>query len=64
MLFREFTELTKLKEGPFGIPIPIASKIMNPTLVLLPMIVFKSNLHRLGQGGGYYDHTISELRKK
>lgn len=37
---------------------------MNPTHILLPMIAFKTNLHRLGQGGGYYDHTISELRNK
>lgn len=53
-----------MEEGPFGIPIPIASNIMNPTHILLPMIAFKTNLHRLGQGGGYYDHTISELRNK
>ena len=37
---------------------------MNPSVILLPMIAFKSNLHRLGQGGGYYDHTISDMRNK
>ncbi|MEH0831822.1 5-formyltetrahydrofolate cyclo-ligase [Anaplasma bovis] len=34
-----------------------------PELLLVPLIAFDDQLHRLGFGGGYYDSTICFLKK-
>ena len=34
-----------------------------PDIIFVPMVGFDKNLNRLGYGKGYYDRTISKLRK-
>ena len=34
-----------------------------PEIIFVPMVGFDKNLNRLGYGKGYYDRTISKLRK-
>lgn len=51
-------------EGEFGIPQPKNCKKANLTdadVVLIPLLAFDKNGHRLGYGQGYYDRLISEL---
>ncbi len=49
--------------GKFGISCPPShlSEIM-PDVLIVPMVAFDEDGHRLGYGGGYYDATIRHLR--
>jgi len=53
-----------LIEGPHGIEMPAPeAELLSPTVVLVPMLAFDVEGHRLGYGGGYYDRSIEKLRK-
>jgi len=53
-----------LKINKFGIPEPISSKkIINPDILLVPLVSFDSELNRLGYGGGFYDRYIEKIEK-
>lgn len=39
------------------------SEILIPEIIICPMLSFDSNMNRLGYGGGFYDRSISFLRK-
>ncbi len=56
MEFRQWGVDEPLHMGPFGMVQPCAaSPILNPTILLCPLIAFTQNGVRLGQGGGHYD---------
>jgi 5-formyltetrahydrofolate cyclo-ligase len=57
-----FSDLLKINK--YGIPEPETKKIVNPDVLLIPLVAFDKNLNRLGYGGGYYDRLIKELSKK
>jgi 5-formyltetrahydrofolate cyclo-ligase len=47
-----------------GARAPAASAaIVRPDLVIVPLLAYDASGGRLGQGGGYYDRTISQLRE-
>ena len=35
---------------------------MTPSVLLVPMLAFDRDGHRLGYGGGFYDRTLASLR--
>lgn len=35
-----------------------------PTVILAPLLAFDKQYNRLGQGQGYYDHTLQHLRQQ
>lgn len=41
---------------------PISGKIVQPDILILPLLAFDSTLTRLGMGGGFYDRTIEFLK--
>ena len=49
--------------GPLGTlhPSPDAP-IVEPDVLLVPVVAFDGQGHRLGRGGGYYDSTLAALR--
>lgn len=47
--------------GPWGIPAPVERKPVHPTILLIPLLGFDLNGHRLGHGGGYYDRTLATI---
>lgn len=51
-----------LVAGPFGIPQPIDAPAVTPTVILVPLLAFDAQGHRLGYGGGHYDRTLAALR--
>ncbi len=65
LIFRCWQPGVTLDVGPFGTshPSPRAA-LMAPTILLLPLIAFDNTGHRLGYGAGYYDRTLSALRRE
>lgn len=61
--FRRYCPGDKLRGGPYNTKEPLKSAdIVNPDIVLLPMLAFSRNGYRLGYGGGFYDRTLQKLR--
>jgi 5-formyltetrahydrofolate cyclo-ligase len=62
--FRSFALGDKLKRGAFGTREPLRSAaLVTPDIVLLPLLAYARDGHRLGYGGGFYDRTLASLRK-
>ena len=62
--FREWTPETDMIRSSFNIPIPVTDKEVLPDLVICPLISYDKRGVRLGYGGGFYDRTIAQIRKK
>lgn len=63
--FHPWKENEKLKKNPLypSISEPhIHGEAIIPDIILIPMLAFDSNLHRLGYGGGFYDRTIQKIK--
>jgi 5-formyltetrahydrofolate cyclo-ligase len=64
MDFYKWSSLDLLKINKYGIPEPEKKEIINPDILLIPIVAFDKNRNRLGYGGGYYDRLIKKLSKK
>lgn len=53
-----------LVKGNFGTFVPPGSDIVEPDVVIVPMLAFDRRGTRLGRGGGHYDATLAALRQK
>src|SRR5262249_26396847 len=64
LIFRAWTPGERLMLGPLGIlePSPVAAEVV-PDIMLVPLAAFDRTGHRIGYGGGYYDHTFAHLHK-
>ncbi len=52
-----------LEPGSFGIPEPLETLAQGPArLLLVPLLAFDAEGHRLGHGGGFYDRTLALLK--
>jgi len=65
LLFRSWRPGGELVKGVFGTSHPpVANPEIEPDLLLVPLLGFDGNGHRLGYGGGYYDRTLAALRAR
>ncbi|MBT3238595.1 MAG: 5-formyltetrahydrofolate cyclo-ligase [Rhodospirillaceae bacterium] len=63
LIFRTWCDGDELVEGAYGIDEPcVGSLEVRPDIVLVPLLAFDAGGHRLGQGGGFYDRTLDQLR--
>ena len=63
LVFRAWAPGEPLAETMWGIrePLPEAP-VLEPDVVLGPLLAFDSEGYRLGYGGGFYDRTLARLR--
>ncbi|MEO1189511.1 MAG: 5-formyltetrahydrofolate cyclo-ligase [Pseudomonadota bacterium] len=63
MVYRAYQRGDMLEKRPFGLLEPNADvPMVNPTLVLTPLLAFDRSGNRLGYGKGHYDRALSRLR--
>ncbi len=64
LAFAKWSRDGALIEGAFNIPQPANPDFLEPTIVIIPLLIFDQRGHRLGYGKGYYDATLNELRQR
>lgn len=66
LLFRQWQEGDALEKDPYHHILQPTQKasLVDPTIVLVPLVAVDSRGYRLGYGGGYYDRTMALLRAK
>jgi 5-formyltetrahydrofolate cyclo-ligase len=62
--FREWTPDCEMVEGAFGALIPVGTGVLEPDLLITPLLAWDRKGYRLGYGGGFYDRTLEQLRAK
>lgn len=60
--FLEFDPLKPLVPGSKNTRQPSNTSDITPDIVLVPLLAYDNAGNRLGQGGGYYDATLSALK--
>ncbi|MBN2752928.1 MAG: 5-formyltetrahydrofolate cyclo-ligase [Rhodospirillaceae bacterium] len=62
LIFREWVADAVLDRGAFGTyhPNELAARCV-PHVILMPLLAFDADGHRLGYGGGYYDRTLAAM---
>ena len=63
LVFRAWRPGDAMGTVQWGIAEPLPDKpVLEPDVVLVPLLAFDAAGHRLGYGGGFYDRTLARLR--
>ena len=63
LTFHLWSASDQLVEGRFKVMEPDPGQpLVDPTILLVPLLAFDSACHRLGHGKGYYDRTLAKLK--
>ena len=54
----------QMTRGLWNIPIPAERVVLNPDVLIIPLVGFDAAGYRLGYGGGYYDRTIAAATRR
>ena len=63
MDFLLWSTIEPLSINKYGIPEPTSNKIINPSILLIPLVAFDKYNNRIGYGGGYYDRYLMKKKK-
>jgi 5-formyltetrahydrofolate cyclo-ligase len=65
LIFRRWYPGELTVPGMWGIPVPTErAPLVEPDVLLVPLLAFDRKGYRLGYGGGFYDRTIAGLRAR
>jgi 5-formyltetrahydrofolate cyclo-ligase len=65
LIFRRWLPGEVTMPGVWGIPRPTDdAPLLEPDVLLVPLMAFDREGYRLGYGGGFYDRTLEQLRAK
>lgn len=53
-----------IERDAYGIPAPKGRNLVEPDVVLIPLVGFDGECYRLGYGGGFFDRTLAAMRHK
>lgn len=59
LTFRVWAAAAPLAPGIWNIPVPAEGALVEPDIVLAPVVGFDRGCYRLGHGGGYFDRTLA-----
>ena len=63
LVFRAWAPGDEMGKVQWGIAEPLPDKpVLEPDVVLVPLLAFDAAGYRLGYGGGFYDRTLDRLR--
>jgi 5-formyltetrahydrofolate cyclo-ligase len=65
LVFRAWMPGDAMDKGVWGIPQPRPERpVVEPDILLVPLLAFDAQGRRLGYGGGFYDRTLAGLRAR
>ena len=64
LTFREWTPDTTLVPGVWNIPVPAEGDVLDPTVIISPLVGFDPEGYRLGYGGGFFDRTLAAMHAR
>jgi 5,10-methenyltetrahydrofolate synthetase len=53
-----------MQSGVWEIQVPARRNVVTPDLIIAPLLGFDRDRYRLGNGGGYFDHTLATLTNR
>ncbi|HET8807747.1 MAG TPA: 5-formyltetrahydrofolate cyclo-ligase [Methylophaga sp.] len=59
--FRQWTPDTEMQPEIWQIPVPQNTAELVPNVLLIPLVGFDHQRHRLGNGGGFYDRSLASI---
>lgn len=62
MVFSKWDGKGDLIKGTYGVFIPPKEELVEPDILLVPLLAFDRKGYRLGRGAGHYDATLAALR--
>ena len=62
--FRRWSPGAEMESGVYNIPVPKPRELVEPDMLLVPLVGFDAAGYRLGYGGGYYDRTIASFQAR
>ncbi len=62
LTFHRWWQDAPMKKDGFDVPVPEDTEAVVPRVLVVPLLAFDANGHRLGYGAGHYDRTLAGLR--
>jgi 5-formyltetrahydrofolate cyclo-ligase len=62
--YRAWRKDAEMERGLYDIPAPKARDIVQPDIIVVPLVGFDAANYRLGYGGGYFDRTLAALEPR